>query len=343
MKTKQPILSICIPTYNRARLLKWTTSLFEEQMKRNNEDVELIICDNCSSDDTESIILEYKEEHNFFQYKRYSQYVSGGESNLRSIENVRGKYFLLWSDDDIPAPMMVDILVMELKKYPDIECITFNRLRGYSNPGEQEIKKCTLLYDNYEDLECLYNDGREFIRDRWRGMTFQSADVISKNAWEKGQIMYPNNHLGWEYLAPILYGVSNGKCLFLNYPLCVQRWLYQPRYRVQWASYIYLGIPRMLESLQEKGVVDDWRVLYKDYMTNGQFSSSIFGYAFNMIYWATFDKPYYRPLIKEINHYQHSIINKMLTYGILTPDFILKPLKYMIKGVFTLMGKRNYV
>ena len=78
-------------------------------------------------------------------------------------------------------------------------------------------------------------NGCDFVRERWRGMTFVSADLVSVRAWKKGMELYPNNHLGWEFLAPVLYGISGGKCLYLNYPLCIQRWLYQPGYRVKWA------------------------------------------------------------------------------------------------------------
>ena len=337
------LLSIVMPTYNRCNMLAFTLSLLKDQVIRMSHDVELIICDNASTDKTYGMLKSMHEKDPYFALVHYDTHKEIGESILRSIDNAKGKFFLLWSDDDIPSPSMIDILVDRLYKHPDIECITFNRVQGYSEPNEFGIHQCKLLYGDYDNYEQLYDNGCDFVRERWRGMTFLSADLVSMQAWKKGLCLYPNNHLGWEFLTPILYGVSAGKCLFINYPLCIQRWLYRPGYRVRWASFIYLGIPRMLETLQEKGVVDDWRKLYEEYLRKGQFNSSVLGYAFNMIYWATFDKVYYKPLIKDINRYQRSDINKILTYGVLIPDWILKPLKYMIKGVFTLMGKRNYV
>ena len=44
------LLSILIPTYNRAEVLKFTLSFFESQIIRNSDVVELIVCDNNSDD-----------------------------------------------------------------------------------------------------------------------------------------------------------------------------------------------------------------------------------------------------------------------------------------------------
>lgn len=339
----QILLSIVMPTYNRCDMLRYTLSLLEDQVRRNATQVELIICDNASTDNTFEMLNALSAVDSFFKLIHYDKHEDIGESIRRSIENANGRYFLLWSDDDIPSPTLVDVCIKELIKFPDIECITFNRVQGYSKRGEFSIHQCKVMDSDYVEYEQLYENGCDFVRERWRGMTFLSADLVSVRAWKKGLELYPNNHLGWEFLAPVLYGISRGRCLYLNYPLCIQRWLYQPGYRVKWASYIYIGIPRILETLQNKGVVSDWRYLYDEYLRKGQFNTTVFGYAFNMIYWASFDKKYYKPLIKDINHYQRSFVNKMLTYGVLIPDFILVPFKYLIKRLFILMGKRNYV
>jgi len=55
-----PLLSICIPTFNRSKYLKETlNSIVSQNIFLNSNKIEIIISDNCSNDDTESISMGY--------------------------------------------------------------------------------------------------------------------------------------------------------------------------------------------------------------------------------------------------------------------------------------------
>lgn len=59
---QQPILSICIPTYNRANLLQKTLdSIVAQPRFQNTNDVEIIVSDNCSTDNTAAIMNTYTQ------------------------------------------------------------------------------------------------------------------------------------------------------------------------------------------------------------------------------------------------------------------------------------------
>ena len=53
MKDINPYLSICIPTYNRSEVLK--ESLMQ-LLKYEGDDIEVVISDNCSPDNTEEVV-----------------------------------------------------------------------------------------------------------------------------------------------------------------------------------------------------------------------------------------------------------------------------------------------
>lgn len=58
-----PLLSICIPTYNRAGYLYFALrSIVSQKAFLNTDDVEIVICDNCSIDDTEVIVKKFVEK-----------------------------------------------------------------------------------------------------------------------------------------------------------------------------------------------------------------------------------------------------------------------------------------
>ena len=55
---KEPILSICIPTYNRAESLRTSLQQYVS-CKGFDESIEIVISDNASTDDTRKVALEY--------------------------------------------------------------------------------------------------------------------------------------------------------------------------------------------------------------------------------------------------------------------------------------------
>lgn len=68
---KKPLLSICIPTYNRAKTLdKTLLTLTGQDFFNVSDDVEIVISDNCSTDDTGEIC---KNTQNFFRVRFLSQ------------------------------------------------------------------------------------------------------------------------------------------------------------------------------------------------------------------------------------------------------------------------------
>ena len=58
-----PLLSICIPTYNRAEILdKSLESITKQDIFQKTDEVEIIVSDNCSQDNTHNIVHKYIEK-----------------------------------------------------------------------------------------------------------------------------------------------------------------------------------------------------------------------------------------------------------------------------------------
>ncbi len=328
------LLSVIMPTYNRASTVPFNLSLVKEQIKRNANKVELIVCNDASTDNTTDVLNALIREDPFFKFIDYDNHAEIGVNLARCIDESSGKYFVFLGDDDIPAPFMIDNLLYLLAKYPDIECFHFNRLKGTDIDGIK-MRDLSVFYNSYDNSIIIYDDSEEFIKAHFRGMCFLSVYMISMQAWEKGKQIYSKEHLGFEYLAPVLYGISGKKCLYLSYPLCIQRCLKKPAYDIVWPAYLYLGIPRLLKCLEDHGVISNWQEVYKIYQTNAQFNSSTIGYINNMIYRASRNKNYYKQYIDEINSYQTSAIKKCCTYLILLPSWLNK----INRGIISLIMK----
>ena len=65
---KKPILSICIPTYNRYVWLKKNIEILLHEISSTNSNVEIIISDNNSDDKTNSLMVELKDNKNFLEF-----------------------------------------------------------------------------------------------------------------------------------------------------------------------------------------------------------------------------------------------------------------------------------
>lgn len=95
-----PLVSIIIPTYNRAHLIGETLDSILVQTYFNWE---CIVVDDGSTDDTEDIVLDYVKKDARFQYhQRIDKYKAGGNGARNyGFELSKGEYVNWFDDDDI--------------------------------------------------------------------------------------------------------------------------------------------------------------------------------------------------------------------------------------------------
>ena len=93
--TKRPFFSIVIPTYNRASFLKASIAI---TLQQTFKDFEIIISNNCSTDDTRKVVNSFKDKRiRYFENKKNI----GGEPNMiKAFSYARGKYLFTTGDDD---------------------------------------------------------------------------------------------------------------------------------------------------------------------------------------------------------------------------------------------------
>jgi abequosyltransferase len=99
----KPLLTIAIPTYNRAGCLKELLSVLADQLKGEPR-VELIISDNASPDETPLVVQEFVARGLRVRYIRNAENIGSDANFLQCFEQARGKYVWLFSDDDLIVP-----------------------------------------------------------------------------------------------------------------------------------------------------------------------------------------------------------------------------------------------
>lgn len=94
------MLSICIPTYNRAAFLKEGLEYLLPQM-REKEEVEVVVIDNASTDTTPAVIEEFRQKYPRLRYDRNISNTGYSGSQLKCFEMAQGTYVALLCDDDV--------------------------------------------------------------------------------------------------------------------------------------------------------------------------------------------------------------------------------------------------
>ncbi|MBU1097695.1 MAG: glycosyltransferase [Bacteroidetes bacterium] len=95
---KMPLVSICIPTFNRAKMLSTAISSALLQSYKN---IEVIVSDNNSEDDTESVCANFVRNNNKVRYIKQKENIGGLLNMKECVQSyANGEYVLVLSDDD---------------------------------------------------------------------------------------------------------------------------------------------------------------------------------------------------------------------------------------------------
>ena len=101
-------LSICIPTYNRAGYLRQTV---DSVICQATEDVEVVISDNASSDNTEEVVRELQSRFPRIVYHRNATNTGADQNYLKVVELASGEYCWLLGSDDVLADTAIETLL----------------------------------------------------------------------------------------------------------------------------------------------------------------------------------------------------------------------------------------
>ncbi|HTX88744.1 MAG TPA: glycosyltransferase family 2 protein [Bacteroidales bacterium] len=122
MEENRPLLTIAIPTWNRAAILEKALERILPQVNDFKEMIELVISDNASTDPTREIIQKFKTAYPGVRLISFLQSSNTGMfGNFRKCRELSGgKYFWLLSDNDYVFPGVISAVVKGLQQYPEI-------------------------------------------------------------------------------------------------------------------------------------------------------------------------------------------------------------------------------
>ncbi|WP_285818286.1 glycosyltransferase family 2 protein [Helicobacter bilis] len=145
-----PKISILTPSFNHE---KFVGLFIESVLKQTLEDFELIIVDDCSSDNNVNEILKFKDSRIKLIQHPYNQGINAGINT--AFENANGEYLVFCASDDMLTPNALEVIYKAFSENPSIKAIypslikiDENGVKDKERFGESENKtRVEHLYD----------------------------------------------------------------------------------------------------------------------------------------------------------------------------------------------------
>jgi glycosyltransferase involved in cell wall biosynthesis len=156
----QKLLTIAIPTYNRAESLDRQISWLIESIKGYEEDCEILISDNCSTDNTQDIAQEWQRQVSNinFKYQRHKENL-GVLKNIGScLKTATTKYVWTIGDDDPIQTHAVSYVLERVKEQEDISLIFLN-FSGRNQITGEDVHPPTIVGNRWFDADADDGNG----------------------------------------------------------------------------------------------------------------------------------------------------------------------------------------
>ena len=152
----QPTVTVCIPTFNRRRLLE---ASLQSVLDQSFGDFEVIVSDNASVDGTGDYVRKVAEGDPRVRYDRLDENIGLFGNLSRALHVGTGRYRVMLPDDDLMLPGNLKRKVELLDAHPEVGLVHsgFRYLDGDARPTGEAQNWTRLTGDTIER-------GRDFIR-----------------------------------------------------------------------------------------------------------------------------------------------------------------------------------
>lgn len=185
---KQYLLSICIPSYNRADYLKRNLKFISKIIQKSS--VEIVISDDASTDGSGDVINNFVRDNADIRvvFNVNKKNIGFDKNILRMVSLASGRFCWLLGDDDRPSKSSIKKIINIINRYPNLSLIHLNYSR-YDNV----LKKTTaekMINGINRDINFGKSDEFYFMPIKDSYFKFlgthtitMSSDVINRRRW----------------------------------------------------------------------------------------------------------------------------------------------------------------
>lgn len=147
-------LVVCIPTFNRAKYLKENLDFLMPQV-RDKKNVEVIIIDNASTDNTKEVASYFSERYGNVKYFLNNENLGYSGNQVKCIEYSNGLYTAILSDDDVYTDNLVDDIlnITNEREYSFIALNYYSFIKDVDKPNQTNFAPSKdVIFDRGYDI-----------------------------------------------------------------------------------------------------------------------------------------------------------------------------------------------
>jgi glycosyltransferase involved in cell wall biosynthesis len=244
----KPLLTIAIPTYNRAHLLDLCLGRITDQARESQEEIEVLVSNNASTDNTKSIVEKYLNAYSNLRYTENEKNKGPDYNIAKCFKLARASYVWIFSDDDLLLPRSIERIVPLLKTH-NLGIITL-AVNFYPCTGPIDER----IFPHEPLSYKLYDDPHELAQEVHFWLTYITGVIVNKKITSESKMYYPNEdsfliQLGW--VIPSLF--SKLPSAKVETPLILGRALEVLDFKL---FYVFgTSYPSVLQELARQGVL----------------------------------------------------------------------------------------
>lgn len=160
-----PLISVIVPIYNVGKYLR---ECLESLKKQTYPNLEIIMVNDGSTDNSETICKEYEQKQsNFYYYDK----TNGGLSDARNygLEKATGEYIGFIDSDDYVSPLFYQVLYNDLTRSDtDISTCAFEMYECKNIIfNNDELVQRSELYNQRDAIKYLFSNTEKFRNFAW--------------------------------------------------------------------------------------------------------------------------------------------------------------------------------
>lgn len=168
----KPILTIAVPTYNGSKTIR---NMLDILLPQCTEEVEVLVSDNCSTDNTSKFIKDYQKEYPNIRYIRNEKNLGADGNFLQCMKLADGKFTMLVSDDDIICEGAVEKILSFLKQYPRVSLAYLDTVGFHDHYINVKSCKVFKIWSKEIEASLVTTDKKEFFEYVGRQWGFTSS------------------------------------------------------------------------------------------------------------------------------------------------------------------------